>query len=783
MSQHELINDYRTAHISRSLSLVGRKEVLGGRAKFGIFGDGKEIAQIALAKVFEPGDWRSGYYRDQTMLLALGVISVRQFFSQLYADTDLDREPQSGGRQMNCHFGKRYYERGQWVTQTDAYNCSADISPTGGQMARLLGLGYASKLYRQNRDLDRDERFSRSGNEIAFGTIGDASTSEGIFWETMNAAGVLQVPVLMSVWDDGYGISVPNRYQTIKGSISQAMSGMNVSPDEESTGLWVVSVDGRDFEATKSIYQEAAERCRKHHQPCLVHVHSITQPQGHSTSGSHERYKSPDRLQFEKDQDGLVILRQQILDQDLISSAELAKLESSWEDLVNDEQQQAWRAYREAIDADCRALRPLLVALDAESNQSLAQEVIQLDKVVFKRDLDAICQRSLIKTLGTDSEARSSVTAAFAEFKRKRYSEYSSFLYCEEDHPSPNPPVYADQSSSVDGRQVIQKFFELMFKEFPSLFVLGEDVGKLGGVNLEFEGLQEQFGEHRITDTGIREATILGQAIGAAMRGLRPIADIQYLDYLAYCIQILSDDLATLHYRTAGGQVAPVIVRTKGHRLEGIWHTGSPMALILGSCRGVYLCVPRNAVQACGMYRTLLAGDNPGIVIEVLNGYRVKERLPENLGDLVVPLGVPDKIRDGQHITVVTYGANVRIAQLAADFLSENLGVDLEIFDIQTLIPFDTGHLLRASVEKTHAIVFFDEDVQGGATAYMMQQVLENQHAYVYLDASPRTVSARDHRSAYGTDGDYYSKPNEWDLITTCYEIMRDRYPGQFPAL
>ena len=783
------MKDFTIACQSRHASLLGRKEVLGGKAKFGIFGDGKELAQVAMARAFQKGHWRSGYYRDQTVMMALGELSLKQFFAQLFADTDVKNEPASGGRQMNNHFGTRLIsETGEWLDQLAQPNTSSDISPTAGQMARLVGLGYASKLYRENKRLHDATKFSRTGNEIAFGTIGNASTAEGLFWEAMNACGVLQVPVLMSVWDDAYGISVHAKYQTTKESISKIMAGFDY--EKELKGIAIHVVKGWDYEQLMRAYQAAADACRRDHIPQLVHVIEMTQPQGHSTSGSHERYKSKERLKWEDDFDCISRFRAWIIDKKLATEKELATIEAEAQKAAETAKNDAWEEYLRPLETERKEALALLESLGSKTGRQdlciKTSQELQRSPTLFRRNIQSGLKRLLFQMSDVEHDTKLSLIRFIERYEAINQRRYSSHLMSETANSpllvTDSPPTYSASSEKVDGRQVIQRFFEKAITRDPRIFICGEDVGQLGGVNLEFEGLQEKFGDLHITDTGIREATILGQGIGAAMRGLRPIADIQYLDYLLYCFQGMSDDLATLHYRSVGGQIAPVIVRTKGHRLEGIWHTGSPMGTIINGIRGMHVCVPRNMVQAAGMYNTLLKGDDPALVIEVLNGYRLKETMPDNIGDYTVPLGVPEILSEGSDVTLVTYGACVRVAQDAMKLL-EAVGISVELIDAQTLLPFDRFHKIKESVAKTNALVCMDEDVPGGAAAYMLQQILEDQKAYELLDAAPRTLSAKAHRSAYASDGDYYSKPNAEDVFELIYEMMRERSPARLHPL
>jgi pyruvate/2-oxoglutarate/acetoin dehydrogenase E1 component/TPP-dependent pyruvate/acetoin dehydrogenase alpha subunit len=791
ISNEKILSDYKIAFTSRICSLIGRKEVLGGRAKFGIFGDGKEVAQVALARSVQNGDWRSGYYRDQTFMLAIGQLTVQQFFAQLFADTNIKHEPHSGGRQMNAHFATRYYEDGVWKDQLAQPNSSSDISPTGGQMARMLGLAYASKLYRDSEVLQTwggSKKFSNQGGEIVFGTIGNASTSEGLFWETMNAAGVLQVPIAMCVWDDGYGISVPSKFQTTKESISELMMGF--APTSEHPGIDIIRIKGWDYAEMVAAFEKGVHNVRTKHRPHLFHIVELTQPQGHSTSGSHERYKSSARLLWEENHDCLPRMKQWMIQSNIADEKQLAQIERECSEFVEREKDLAWSKVIAPIeDRRSRALHAMRPILNLEGgSKNLEKLVSDLEKatIPFNRTIQAALDRMLLLNADVDAKLLKPLRDIHSEINTYGQNAYQRHLYVE-NFSSPLKveeilPIYSANAPRVDGRQIIQKFFDLKLAEDPRIFICGEDVGQLGGVNLEFEGLSAQHGDLRVSDTGIREATILGQGLGAAMRGLKPIVDIQYLDYLLYCLQGMSDDLATLHYRTAGGQVSPTIIRTKGHRLEGIWHTGSPIGMILNSIRGIHFCVPRNMVQAAGLYNTLLKGDDPALVIEVLSGYRIKEQMPDNLGTYSIPLGKVDILRDGKDITVITYGANCRIALDAAQFLEE-LGIDIEVIDVQTLLPFDLKFELKQSIMKTNAVIFLDEDVPGGASAYMMQEVLEKQGAYDWLDTKPRTLTAREHRSAYASDADYYCKPSSEDIIHLCCEIMKDRRPGEFSNL
>jgi 2-oxoisovalerate dehydrogenase E1 component len=786
-----VLADFRLGWRSRHASLLGRREVLTGKAKFGIFGDGKELAQIALGRAFRPGDVRSGYYRDQTLLMALGQLTVEQFFAQLYAHADLAAEPCSAGRQMTAHFATPFLdEQGDWLALAELYNCSADLSPTGGQMPRLVGLAQASKLYRQLPALAGRTQFSRGGDEIAWGTIGNASCAEGMFWEAVNAACVLQVPMVISIWDDGYGISVPNEHQIAKQDLSTVLSGFRREPGG-SGGCELLRVRGWDYPALVATYQQAAATTRATHVPTIVHVVEVTQPQGHSTSGSHERYKSSDRLGWEKEYDCLVRLRAFALEQGLATAEELDAIEQEERRFVQEAKQRAWDAYRRPIDAAAAELGAQLGELaaslpdaaDASRVTAIAGELAKLP-VVLERDLLAGAQEALIVARATASPARERLAqwrrAAFAAGRER----YGTHLHSEGERSPLRvpvvPAVYGDDARVVNGFEVLNACFDAALARHPELVAFGEDVGRLGDVNQGFLGLQEKYGELRVADVGIRECTIMGQAIGLAMRGLRPIAEIQYLDYIHYGLQILADDLATLRYRSAGRQKAPAIIRTRGHRLEGIWHAGSPLGGVLGLVRGIWVCVPRNMTQAAGMYNTLLAGDDPAIVVEVLNGYRQKERLPSNVASFTVPLGVPEVLRSGRDITVVTYGACCRIVLEAAEQLAA-VGIEAEVIDVQTLLPFDRNQHILASVKKTNRLLFVDEDVPGGSSAFMLQQVVEGQGAFAWLDAEPRTLTAREHRPPYGSDGDYFSKPSREDVFASVYELLHEANPKQFP--
>jgi pyruvate/2-oxoglutarate/acetoin dehydrogenase E1 component/TPP-dependent pyruvate/acetoin dehydrogenase alpha subunit len=792
LSEEEILADYRLGWESREASILGRKEVLTGKAKFGIFGDGKEVAQLALAKVVQPGDIRAGYYRDQTLIFATGMGTIRQFFAQLYADLDLTREPFSGGRQMNAHFGTRFLTmEGNWKNLTTAPQSAIDLSPTGSQMAKMLGLGLASKFYRHYPEFQSfAELFSNRGNEIVIGTIGDASTSEGIFWEALNAAGVLQIPLLLSVWDDHYGISVPIDYQTVKKSISKAAAGFQTE-EESDSGIEIYAVKGWDYLALVYTYRKAAEKVRKTHRPALVHVYELTQPQGHSTSGSHERYKPRERLEWEREYDCLKKMREWILLTGIATEKQLDELEREAKAFVHQEQKAAWNAYIEAIRKEGNELVQIIHELAPHTrNQkfliSLATQLSESRELTRKQIAETALRCQIYSADAIQSPAFHKLRAWKSRFKGLNYERYSSYLYSE--NPSsplyvePIPVEYDPNPEMVPGYQILNRFFDIVLARDPRVVAFGEDVGRLGDVNQAFAGLQAKYGEHRVFDTGIREATIVGQAIGLALRGFRPIAEIQYLDYLLYALQILSDDVATLRWRSKNGQKAPIIVRTRGHRLEGVWHSGSLMAGIIHLVRGMHVLVPRNMTQAAGLYNTILHGDDPAIMVEVLNGYRLREPLPKNLGEYTIPLGVPEILRTGSDVTLVTYGACCRIVMEAAQILSE-LGIDAEVIDVRTLLPFDIRHMIKESLEKTNRIVFIDEDVPGGTTAYMMQQVLEEQGGYYYLDSPPVTIPGKAHRPAYGTDGDYFSKPNVEEIVEVVYQLFHELDPATYPEI
>jgi 2-oxoisovalerate dehydrogenase E1 component len=791
LEKEEIIKDYRLAYQSRQASLIGRREVLSGKAKFGIFGDGKELANLALARAFQKGDWRSGYYRDQTWMFMLGVMNIQEFFAQLYAHADVNHESNTGGRSMNAHFASRYINPdGSWKNQADAYNTSADISPTGAQMPRAVGLAYASVLYRGLEELKEFTQFSKNGNEVTFASIGNASTAEGMFWESVNAIGVLQAPAVITVYDDGYGISVPNQFQMVKENIHEILQGFQREPCPEPEcphGYELYQVRGWDYPALLETYAFATEIAREHHIPALVHVIDLTQPQGHSTSGSHERYKSPERLKWEEEYDCIRKMREWMLRQGVVTEAELAALEKEDKTTVEGIRKRAWEAYLAPILEERGQVMDMLDEIAGSSSH--ASELTQIRERLaalpapLRRDVHSAAHEAL-RALREEANPSKQVLVQWKneqdEINMGRYGSYlqsGKALAVKE-----VKPVYSSSSPTVMGFEVINAAFDSILGRDPRVIAFGEDVGFLGDVNQGFKGMQEKYGALRVTDTGIREATILGQAIGMAMRGLRPICEIQYLDYLLYALQIMSDDLATLHWRTVGGQAAPVIVRTRGHRLEGIWHAGSPMAGIIHLVRGINVLVPRDMTRAAGFYTTLLRADEPAVIVEVLNGYRIKERLPDNIGEFTVPLGIPEVIREGSDVTVVTYGACCRIALDAAQKLSK-AGIEIEVLDVQSLLPFDIHGRIVESLKKTNRVVFLDEDVPGGMTASMMQEVIEKQGGYYHLDSEPRTLSGTAHRPAYGSDGDYWSKPNAETVFDTVYELMHEVDPNRYPVI
>lgn len=783
----EILHDYRLAYRSRQASIIGRREVLSGKAKFGIFGDGKEIPQLAMAKVFRKGDFRSGYYRDQTFMFATGALTFEAFFAQLYAHTDVEAEPSTVGRSMNGHYGTRSLELdGSWKNLLEIYNASADVSPTASQMPRLVGLAYASRLYRELDRLAEFNQFSNQGNEIAFGTIGNASTSEGMFWEAINAIGVLMSPAVISIWDDEYGISVTNEYQMVKQDLSVLLSGFQRDPGSRE-GYDLYQVCGWDYPTLVKTYQKASQTARQEHIPAIIHVVELTQPQGHSTSGSHERYKTPERLAWEAENDGLVRFRKWILENDLVSETQLEDWEKADHELVETSRRSAWDKYSQPILKDREEVSDLILAAAQTSKQAGA--LMQINsrlmaiQAPFRRDCVTSVREAIIELRDEPGSARDRLVNWKNQQNKLAFDRFNSHLHTGEALKVPViKPIYSPDSPLHYGFEIVNACFDAALDRDPRVIAFGQDVGRLGDVNQGFKGLQEKYGELRVSDTGIREATILGQAIGMAERGLRPIAEIQYLDYLLYALQIMSDDLATLYWRTRGGQKAPVIVRTRGHRLEGIWHSGSLMAGLINLVRGMYVLVPRNMTQAAGFYNTLLHADEPAVLVEVLNGYRLKETLPENIGEFTVPLGRPECLREGRDVTVVTYGACCRIVMHAADELKK-MGIDTEVIDVQTLLPFDLDGKILASLQKTNRIVFVDEDVPGGTTAYMLQDVLERQGGYGWLDSPPRTLSGQHHRPAYGSDGDYWSKPNVEMVIETVYAMMHEVTPRSFPGL
>jgi len=788
LTREDILQDYRLAYRSRQASRLGYREVMLGKAQFGIFGDGKEVPQVAWARAFEKGDWRSGYYRDQTIMMALGLLTVEGFFAQLYGDTDLQREPASGGRQMNNHFGMRLLNPdGTWKPQTEQYNVVSDISPTGSQMPRTVGLAYASKLYRELKELQKFTEFSRNGKEIAWATIGNATCAEGMFWEAVNAIGVLQAPAVIIIWDDEYGISVPNKYQITKGNLSEVLKGFQREGPGK-PGYEIFTVKGWDYPTLVETFQKAARLAREEHVPAIIHVIELTQPSGHSTSGSHERYKSKERLQWEAEYDCLRQFRLWILQEGIATEDELQALEKEEDRYVRQAMKRAWDAFIAPRQQEAQELKALLEQAATFSRQreallALRDEVDKL-AIPFRKDLLGIARRALMLLKDEPLTRRAGLIQWRKKVEEGGRRDYSTFLYS----PWPSAatqvpevkPKYTPDAPEVAGFEVLNKFFDIVLARDPRVVAFGEDVGKLGGVNQAFRGLQAKYGELRVSDTGIREATILGQAIGLALRGLRPIAEIQYLDYLLYALQIMSDDLATILWRSAGGQKAPVIVRTRGHRLVGIWHAGSLMAGLIHLVRGMHVLVPRDMTRAAGFYNTLLLGDEPGVVVEVLNGYRLKEKLPENLGEFTVPLGVPEILRPGKDVTLVTYGALCRIVMKAAEELAK-VGIDAEVIDVQSLLPFDVKGIIVESLKKTNRVVFIDEDVPGGTTAYMMQEVLEKQGGYQWLDSPPLTIPAQPHRPAYGFDGEYFSKPNADEIFYKVYRLFHELDPRKYP--
>ena len=790
----QVLDDYRLGRISREASYLTRKEVLTGKAKFGIVGDGKELPQLAMAKVFREGDWRSGYYRDQTFAMAVGVLSVDAFFAQLYADTDVEREPASAGRQMPCHFATRSLnEDGSWKDLTQIKNISSDISPTAGQMPRLLGLALASNVYKEVK-FQGSEKFSHNGQEVAFGTIGDASTAEGHFWETINAACALQVPMIMSIWDDGYGISVPTHNQRAKEDLSEILAGFQ-RKEGDKQGCEVIQVRAWDYPMLLEAYARAEQLAREESMPVILHIIEVTQPQGHSTSGSHERYKDEERMNFETEFDCLNKFREWILnysiqidgeEQTLSSVEELDEIEKEAKAFVREQQKKAWAEYRASIDHIQNQVLPLVKQFENQPEVAALLEKFSALVTVGKKDIFALVRKVLWATREQNTSDRQNLVQVYERISEKETENYSSHLYSESEWKAVNipeiKPVFSEDSQILDGRVVIRNNFDKIFEKYPETLIFGEDTGSIGDVNQGLEGMQEKYGETRIADTGIREATILGQGVGLAMRGLRPIAEIQYLDYVLYCLQGMSDDLATLQYRTKGGQKAPVIVRTRGHRLEGVWHSGSPMAGILNLVRGMMVLVPRNLTQAAGFYNTMLKSDDTALIIEPLNGYRLKEKQPDNIGEFTVPVGKVEITRAGKDITLVTYGSTWKIVTEAVEELAK-LGIDAEVIDVQSLLPFDLSEEISESVKKTNRLAVIDEDVEGGASAYIMQQILEKQGAFRYLDSKPLTIAAKNHRPAYASDGDYFSKPSVEDIVEKVYDLFHESNPAKFPKI
>ncbi len=792
LTKGEILNDYRIANESRQMSLLGRREVLTGKAKFGIFGDGKEIPQLAMAKVFQNGDWRSGYYRDQTFMLATGIVTLEELFAQLYGDTDLTANPANGGRLMNNHFATRSLNKeGNWKDLTAQKNSAADSSPTASQMPRLLGLAHASKLFRINKALHAFQTLSKKGNEVAFGTIGDASTSEGHFFETLNAAAVLEVPMALSVWDDQWGISVPNKFQTAKGNISEIIKGFE--KEKNSNGIRIFKDNGFDYPSLLETYKKGVAICRKEQIPVLFHIINCTQPQGHSTSGSHERYKTEKELEEENTKDGIRHMRHWILEKGIATEEELNRIEQEATKRVREARKNAWKHFSQPLIAKRKELLSLAQLTDCNcSSSGEIEKTLKELKLIgepVRKDIYSAARKILWLLCDDCKVEKRQLKEIIAQWLKNEMVEstgiYSSHLFSESENKVENvksiPPVYTHEKK-VPGREILRDNFDALFANNPLLVAFGEDVGKIGGVNQTYEGLQQKYGNHRIFDTGIREATIIGQGLGMAMRGLRPIAEIQYFDYLLYGLQVMSDDLATLHYRTHGGQKAPLIVSTRGHRLEGIWHSGSPLSMVINSIRGVHVAVPRNMTQAAGFYNTYLSSDQPVLIIEPLNGYRLREKYPDNIGQFNTPVGTPEILKEGTDITLVTYGSCVRIAKDAIATL-EKFKISVELIDVQTLIPFDVHHLIEKSLEKTNKILFFDEDVPGGATAYMMQKVIEEQKGFYHLDLEPKTVTAKAHRAAYSTDGDYFSNPNAEDVVEAVYDMMNKYNPLKYPQL
>ncbi|GJM40794.1 MAG: transketolase [Ardenticatenaceae bacterium] len=794
ISTAEILRDYTLANESRHASLIGRREVLGGKAKFGIFGDGKEVAQLAMAKAFKKGDFRSGYYRDQTFMFATGAATIKQFFAQLYAIADLSLEPHSAGRQMNAHFASRSLdENGRWRDLTQQYNSSADVSPTGSQMPRLVGLGYASRLYRELDELKQFTNFSHNGNEVAFGTIGNASCAEGMFWEAINAIGVLQAPVVLSIWDDGYGISVPNEFQHTKSNLSDLLAGFQREPSNKQggnqNGYDIYTVKGWDYMALVETYQKAAQIARRDHVPAIIHVIEMTQPQGHSTSGSHERYKSDERLTFEDEFDCILKMREWIIEQRIATAGELDQIERNTRKSVENIRTKLWKNFLLPIYKERQEVASIIEEIEAASSRkeelaTLRRKLME-KKSPFRRDNMEAIQQALLLVHREQSPAIQKLAQWRTNQLAISKERYGSHLYSQSSETYKNVPeinpIFSEKPPTLKGYEVLNRAFDAILARDPRVITFGEDVGQLGGVNQSMAGMQAKYGKLRVSDTGIREVTILGQAIGMALRGLRPLAEIQYLDYLLYALQIMSDDLATTQWRTRGGQKAPVIVRTRGHRLEGVWHGGSPMGAVVHLLRGMHVLVPRNMVQAVGFYNTLLQTDEPALVVEVLSGYRLRERVPENLTEFTIPLGVPELVREGDDVTVVTYGAMVSVAQRAANMLAQT-GIEIEVIDVRSLLPFDVNGRILESLKKTSRILFLDEDVPGGATAYMMQEVMEKQGGFYWLDSEPITLAATEHRPAYGSDGNYFSKPNAEDVFEAVYNIMNEAEPASYPS-
>jgi pyruvate/2-oxoglutarate/acetoin dehydrogenase E1 component/TPP-dependent pyruvate/acetoin dehydrogenase alpha subunit len=785
--KNEVLNDYKIAVVSRECSLLGRREVLTGKAKFGIFGDGKEVPQLAMAKAFRNGDFRSGYYRDQTFMMAIGQLNIQQFFAGLYGHTDLDHDPMTAGRQMGGHFATHSLkEDGSWKNLTLQKNSSSDISPTAGQMPRLLGLAQASKIYRKVSGIQNATNFSLLGNEIAWGTIGNASTSEGLFFETINAAGVLQVPMVISVWDDEYGISVHAKYQTTKENISEILKGFQ--RDEENKGYEIFRVKGWDYAELVATYEKAAQIAREEHVPVLIHVIELTQPQGHSTSGSHERYKNAARLEWEGNFDCVRQMREWMISYNLATAEDLDVMEANAKKDVLEGKKAAWNAFLEGVKTEQAELVSLLenIANSSSNKVFINKYASDLKEIKEPGRKDLLTTARKVLRMIVKENGQKQLADWITSYTEKIRPKFSSHLFSQSDKNVFSVkevlPVYADNAEDTDGRMIIRDNFDAIFTKYPETLVFGEDAGNIGDVNQGLEGMQEKYGELRVADAGIREATILGQGIGMAMRGLRPIAEIQYLDYLLYAIQIMSDDLATLQYRTRGRQKAPLIIRTRGHRLEGIWHSGSPMGMIINAIRGIHVLVPRNMTKAAGFYNTLLETDEPALVIECLNGYRLKEKMPLNMGEFKTPIGVVETLKEGKDITLVSYGSTLRLVEQAAKELLET-GIDCEVIDIQSLLPFDVNHDILKSIIKTNRLLVIDEDVPGGASAYILQQVIDEQNAYQYLDSKPETLASQPHRPAYGTDGDYFSKPSTEDIYEKVYAMMHEAFPEKYPSL